>query len=115
MEIIESSFDFLRTIISIRALYFVVFVGLICGLYWWARGILPAVIRLGNGLAKRNIAIFAKSDNFTVLNNLLADSTLFNKKNIFSITQESALGDQQDYESGLPSYSSDQFGSFRNP
>ncbi len=28
------------------------------GIYTWFRGILPALIRLGNGLAKRKIAIF---------------------------------------------------------
>ena len=66
--------------------------GFIWGIYLWARGILPAIIRLGNGLARRKIAIFAKGDNLTSLKSLLTDSKLFNEKNICEINKTSDIG-----------------------
>jgi len=62
----------------------------------WFRGILPAVIRLGNGLAKRKISIFAQSDNLSGLINLLVDSGLFLEKNITKITKEDDFGKSED-------------------
>jgi hypothetical protein len=32
------------------------------GIFAWFKGILPALIRLGNGFSKRKIAIFAKGE-----------------------------------------------------
>lgn len=61
-------------------------------IFLWFRGILPAILRLGNGLAKRKIAIFAKGDNVSSLRSLLCDSGLFREKNIFEITQNGDLG-----------------------
>lgn len=61
-------------------------------IFLWTRGILPAILRLGNGLAKRKIAIFAKGDNVNSLRDLLCDSGLFREKNIFVITQNNDLG-----------------------
>jgi hypothetical protein len=58
----------------------------------WFKGILPAIIRLGNGLAKRKIAIFAKSDTLTSLTSLLTDSGLILKENITSISKEDDIG-----------------------
>jgi hypothetical protein len=57
-------------------------VGIIYAVSLWARGISPALLRLGNGLAKRKIAIFAKGDNSSSLKSLLLDSKLFKEKNI---------------------------------
>lgn len=65
---------------------------LIYGIYAWVKGILPALIRLGNGLSKRRIAIFAKGDHLTSLEHLLLDSKLFNKKNVIQISSDSDLG-----------------------
>lgn len=62
------------------------------GIYAWLTGILPAVIRLGNGFAKRKIAIFATRANSDVLKNLLLDSKLFKEKNIVSISSASDFG-----------------------
>jgi hypothetical protein len=67
-------------------------IGLIYALTLWARGILPALIRLGNGLAKRKIAIFAKGDNMASLKGLLLDSRLFKQKNICEIQKREDLG-----------------------
>jgi hypothetical protein len=69
---------------------------LIVGLVWafslWLKGIFPALLRLGNGLAKRKIAVFAKGDNLGSIKNLLIDSKLFNKKNICEITKTEDVG-----------------------
>lgn len=67
-------------------------VTLILGIYAWLKGILPALIRLGNGLSKRKIAIFAKGDNLKSLQDLLEDSKLFDKKNIIGISSTSDFG-----------------------
>ncbi|HEY5368354.1 MAG TPA: hypothetical protein VIJ75_05115 [Hanamia sp.] len=57
----------------------------------WVTGISPALWRLGNGLAKRKIAIFAKGDNVSSLKSLLLDSKLFKEKNICEITKTADL------------------------
>ncbi len=58
----------------------------------WFKGILPVLLRLGNGLAKRKIAVFAKGDNANSLKSLLTDSKLFNPKNILEITDKGDIG-----------------------
>lgn len=63
----------------------IVLIAFIWGLSLWARGIFPVLLRLGRGLASRKIAIFAKGDNFSSLQSLLADSKLFRPKNIIEI------------------------------
>ncbi len=67
-------------------------IAILAGIYGWSRGIIPAMVRLGNGFAKRKIAIFAKSDQFTSLRDLLVDSKLFKAKNIIQISSESDFG-----------------------
>lgn len=58
----------------------------------WSRGIFPALLRLGNGLAKRKIAIFAKSDTLSSLTSLLVDSGLILETNFTEITKEDDFG-----------------------
>lgn len=58
----------------------------------WFTGLLPSIIRLGNGFAKRKISIFAKSNNLSSLKDLLTDSGLFWKKNIIEITKTDDFG-----------------------
>ena len=69
---------------------------LICGLLWtlilWWRGILPVLLRLGNGLAKRKIAIFAMGDNLTSLKSLLLGSGLFRAKNMCEVSKLEDIG-----------------------
>ena len=65
--------------------------GLLYGIYLWGSGIAPVLLRLGNGLAKRKIAIFAKGDNLTSLRRLLGDSKLFPAKNILEVPSERDL------------------------
>jgi hypothetical protein len=48
------------------------------------KGIVPVWIRLGSGLIKRKIAVFAL-DEFTSLRSMLVDSSLFRDKNIVQI------------------------------
>lgn len=64
----------------------------VLAVFAWFKGILPAILRLGNGLAKRKIAIFAKSDNLSSLIGLLIDSGLFLKSNVTEITNEGDFG-----------------------
>lgn len=70
----------------------VLVVGIIWGFILWTRGVFPALYRLGNGLAKRKIAVFAKGDNVRSLRSLLTDSKLFREKNIFEITNAKDMG-----------------------
>lgn len=56
------------------------------------RGFVPVLVRLGNGLWKRKIAIFAKGDSLIGLENLLHDSKLFNRTNIHKISSDSDFG-----------------------
>ena len=73
---------------------------LVAGIMWaiilWAKGIAPVLLRLGNGLAKRKIAIFAKGDNAGSLKHLLLDSKLFDAKNICEITKIEDIGRAED-------------------
>ena len=62
----------------------------------WFKGIRPAIIKLGNGLAKRKIAIFAKSDTLSSLISLLTDSGLILKDNITHIAKEDDFGKSED-------------------
>lgn len=63
-----------------------VFLTFIIGIINWFRGILPAIWRLGKGLACRKIGILAENDVFTSLRDLLLDSKLFKESNINQIT-----------------------------
>jgi hypothetical protein len=70
----------------------VFFVGVCVAVFVFIRGIAPALWRLGNGLAKRKIAIFAKGDNVSSLKSLLLDSKLLQSKNIIEITGSNDIG-----------------------
>jgi len=87
METIKTFLDFAGYISTI-----IVIVGAIAGIIVWLRGISPALYRLGNGLAKRKIAVFAKNDNAVSLKSLLTDSKLFKRNNIFEITCKDDIG-----------------------
>lgn len=84
-----SFIDFLDWVGRATTLLFLI--TLVAGVIAWGRGILPALLRLGNGLAKRKIAIFAKSENLGSLESILLDSSLFNKKNLIGITSPNDL------------------------
>lgn len=58
----------------------------------WTRGISPALYRLGNGLANRRIALFAKNDSLNSLRTLLVQSKLFRGKNVLAITNINDIG-----------------------
>jgi hypothetical protein len=69
----------------------VLIVGIIWAFVLWTRGIFPVLLRVGNGLAKRKVALFAKNENVNSLKTLLTDSGLFREKNIFAITKTEDL------------------------
>lgn len=56
------------------------------------RGVVPVLWRLGNGLANRQIALFAKGDNLPSLKSLLLDSKLLKNKNIIDVTAPGDIG-----------------------
>lgn len=64
--------------------------------YLCVSGFLPVLIRLGNGLKKRKIAIFAKGAALESLEALFNDSKLFSAKNIVRITQTGDFGRAED-------------------
>lgn len=66
-------------------------IALIWGFVLWAKGIIPVLYRLGNGLARRKIAIFAEVKNLESMKNLLEDTNLFDQKNIFGITKRDEI------------------------
>jgi len=88
---------YMETFINILAIAglvetFILIVGIVWAIVLWIRGIFPALLRLGNGLAKRKIAIFAKSENLVSLKSLLMDSKLFKEKNMIGITKKEDIG-----------------------
>lgn len=62
------------------------------GIWLCVSGFIPVLVRLGNGLKKRKIAVFAKGDMRDSLLALFADSKLFNTKNIICVTHEGDFG-----------------------
>jgi hypothetical protein len=60
--------------------------------YAWIRGLLVPIWRLGVGLSRRKIALFAKDGNKNSFEDLLTDSSLFKSKNIIPITKINDLG-----------------------
>lgn len=80
METIATIFEWLGYPATVIAL----FLG-VRALVLWARGISPVLVRLGNGLARRKIAIFAKGETQQSLAALLEDCKLFNKANVILI------------------------------
>ena len=86
----EKFIEVLAIVGSIESI--VLIIGIIWAVILWAKGISPALIRLGNGLAKRKVAIFAKGDNLQSLKKLLLDSKLFYKKNLSEITKKEDIG-----------------------
>jgi len=66
----------------------IVIVGFVVTAFLVIKGVLSVWYRLGIGLSKRKIAIFAK-DEFDNLKNLLIDSGLFKEKNIVKIDKSS--------------------------
>lgn len=69
-----------------------VIVATVATIVLWILGITPALLRLGNGLARRKIAIFAKGDMASSLKSLLLDSRLFRDRNLVTITDDGDIG-----------------------
>lgn len=63
-------------------------VGTIYAVYLVVKGVLPVWYRLGMGLSKRKIAIFAEEE-YRNLKGMLIDSNLFTSKNIMKIDKQS--------------------------
>ena len=70
----------------------IVILSVLYAAYLWLRGIAPALIRLGNGLSRRKIAIFARGDVCDSLHSLLKDSRLFRHTNLIPIRTRDDIG-----------------------
>ncbi len=77
---------------------------IIAGIIAWLKGIIPVLFRLGLGLARRKIVVFAKNDNLISLKSMLSDSKLFNKKNIIDITKKDDFGKSENKTLFLVNY-----------
>jgi len=62
----------------------VTLIAVLYGIYLFARGIFPVWYRLGVGLSKRKIAVFAETE-YEGLQKMLVDSGLFQKSNVIKI------------------------------
>ena len=60
----------------------------IYAIYLFAKGVIPVWIRLGMGLSKRKIAVFADTE-FDSLESMLVDSEIFLKSNVVKIEKNS--------------------------
>lgn len=74
------------------AVFIVGIITIIFGFVAVVRGIAPVLWRLGNGLANRKIALFAKGENAPSLKNLLLDSKLIQNKNIVEVNRPEDIG-----------------------
>ena len=91
MEEIKTFFDILGYVSTI-----IVILSAIVIFILWALGIAPVLIRLGNGLSRRKIAIFAKGDALSSLKSLLHDSKLFQRSNLIEITTHDDIGKSEE-------------------
>lgn len=66
----------------------VTLIAVLYGIYLFAKGIFPVWYRLGMGLSRRKIAVFAEIE-FDGLKNMLVDSGLFQKANVIKIDKGS--------------------------
>lgn len=64
--------------------------------YLWYTGVSPALKGLGNGLAKRRIALFAKNADLDGLRQTLLRSELFRDANIINVQQPADIGSSED-------------------
>lgn len=90
LNILQTIWNIL-TIVSTLAILPVI----VKGISLWLKGILPILLRLGKGLAESEIAIFAKSDHYSTLENLLLDSGLFPPQKILKISSNGDIGRAQ--------------------
>lgn len=74
------SIEFTLKVIIILLPYIVTF-------YLALKGVIPILYRLGIGLSKKKIAVFALDHEFYDLKKLLLDSKIFNEKNIVQIKE----------------------------
>jgi hypothetical protein len=61
-------------------------IAVLYGIYLFAKGIFPVWYRLGVGLSKRKIAVFAETE-YESLKKMLVDSGLFQKTNVMKINK----------------------------
>ena len=88
MQYIIRFFDHPFFIIMGGVTTFIMIFGFLYTIYLVGKGVLPVWYRLGMGLSKRKIAIFADNE-FDNLKDILVDSKIFESKNIIKIDKQS--------------------------
>jgi len=94
MKFIQSFISLVEAIGYVQTLIWLVVI--FFGFWVVVSGIVPVLLRLGKGLAKRKIAIFANGDNLRSLRSLLLDSKVFKMKNIIDVTSRNDIGRAED-------------------
>lgn len=87
MEIVTKTLDWLGYPSTI-----VLVLGIVYAAYLQLRGIAPVLVRLGNGLSRRKIAVFASGDALRSLEELLRDCKLFSKSSIIAVPSGADIG-----------------------
>jgi hypothetical protein len=70
----------------------VVIVAAVIVVVLWLSGIIPILLRLGNGLSRRRVAVFAAGDTLDSLTEMMRDSGLIRKRNIIRISRVVDIG-----------------------
>ena len=91
MDLASKFFTVFGLISTISAIFIFVY-----GVILWCRGIFPVLLRLGKGLAKYKIAIFATDPHGRELKKLLTASGLYRARNITSINPEGDPAEAED-------------------
>lgn len=64
--------------------------------YLWLRGVSPALRGLGNGLAHRKIALFARNEDLAGLKETILRSDLFRPSNLIDVQRRADIGSAED-------------------
>lgn len=91
METAKSVLDCLGYLSTLIVLCSAIYAG-----WLWFRGIAPVLVRLGNGLSRRRIAVFAMGDTLKSFEALLHDCKLFGRSNIIPIASAGDIGKSEE-------------------
>lgn len=64
--------------------------------YRYLRGIVPVGMRIGNGLSKRQIALFARGEHLQTIKNVVLRSSLFQERNLIEISSLAEFDSHED-------------------
>lgn len=74
----------------------IVIIAAIIKVYRYMRGIVPVGMRLGKGLSKRKIALFASGNHLQTIKNVVLRSSLFQEENLIEISSVAEFDSHED-------------------